>query len=129
MGIATYCVLFNFALGCSVCVMRELLGMTLFFFFLSFGNVAVTCCCEKEWYGEYIVWTMKLIKVLGMCVLATDSMLADQVFVYCMCCRLRFLILLMVISVFRSPMFLRGVFSLKRMLFLGCIYLPNKTWN
>lgn len=128
MGIARYCVSFNFALGCCVCVMSKLLGMTLFS--LSCGDVAVTCCCEKEWHGEYIVWTMKkLVKVLGMCVLATDSMLADQVFVYFMCCRLRFLILLMVISVFRSPMLLMGVFSLKRMLFLGCIYLRNKIWN
>lgn len=33
MGIARYCVSFNFALGCSVCVISKLLGMTLFFFY------------------------------------------------------------------------------------------------
>lgn len=32
MGIARYCVSFNFALGCSLCVMSKLLGMTLFFY-------------------------------------------------------------------------------------------------
>lgn len=92
------------------------------FFFLFFFFFLMQLLAVARKGGVVSSWNHEVLT----CILVFQFL---DIYITCMYCRLRFLILSMGILVFQSPMLLMTALNLKMMILLGCICSKNKIWT